>query len=400
MEFPTRMVQEGAASFLIPQLVKSSSAHTDRSRSRAPVFYNPRMALNRDSAVLVIGAYQSMVGRELTVCEPMCGTGIRGIRLAIEVDEVRSVTLGDLNPSAIRLAMENARLNDVSEKVTVRLIEANTLLALHSKPLNRFDYVDIDPYGSPAPFLDSAVRACNKGGLIALTATDMAPLCGVYPRACLRKYGGLPLRVKYSKEVALRLIVGALVTAASRHELSTRPVFSFATDHYARVYALVDRGAKKVDACLKEIGFIVHDYESMDRVVVPLRLLRSMTNEQSSADRAIAGPLWLGELADASFCEDMLRVSERSYASSNRRLMAIVEKVKGGIGFPVGSYDLDTLCSKLKMPSMNAESVISTLRERGFKAVISHINQKAIKTDASGQVLISVMREVASTERN
>lgn len=399
MEFPTTMVQEGAASFLAPRLEESSSALMDRSRSRAPVFYNPRMALNRDSAVLAIGAYQSMVARELTVCEPMCGTGIRGIRLAMEVDGVRSVTLGDLNPSAIRLATENARLNDVLDKVTVRLIEANTLLALHSKPLHRFDYVDIDPYGSPTLFLDSAVRACKKGGLIALTATDMAPLCGVYPRACLRKYGGLPLRAEYSKEVALRLIVGALVTAASRHELSIRPVFSFATDHYARVYALVDRGAKKVDACLKEMGFIVHDYESMDRVVVPLRLLRSMTNEHSSADRDIAGPLWLGELADASFCEDMLRVSERSYASSNLRLMAIIEKVKGGIGFPVGSYDLDALCSKLKMPSMNADSVISTLREKGFRAVISHISQKAIKTDASGQVLRSVMREVESTER-
>lgn len=400
MEFPTRMMQEGAASFLIPQLEKSSPAHTDRSRSRAPVFYNPRMALNRDSAVLVIGAYQSMVGKELTVCEPMCGTGIRGIRLAIEVDGVRSVTLGDLNPSAIRLATENARLNDVSEKVTVRLIEANTLLALHSKPLNRFDYIDIDPYGSPAPFLDSAVRACNKGGLIALTATDMAPLCGIYPKACLRKYGGLPLRAEYNKEVALRLIVGALVTAASKHELSTRPVFSFVTDHYARVYALVDRSAKKVDACLKEMGFIVHDYESMDRVVMPLRLLQSMTSEQSAADRALAGPLWLGELANASFCEDMIKVSERSYARSNRRLMKIIEKVKGEIGFPVGSYNLDALCSKLKMPSMNADSVISTLRERGFRAVISHISQKAIKTDASGQVLISVMRELASTWRN
>lgn len=37
-----------------------------------------------------------------------------------------------------------------------------------------YDAVDIDPYGSPSHLLDSAVQACSEGGLLLVTATDMA----------------------------------------------------------------------------------------------------------------------------------------------------------------------------------------------------------------------------------
>lgn len=38
---------------------------------------------------------------------------------------------------------------------------------------NAFDAVDLDPYGSPVQFLDSAVQAVSEGGLLMVTATDM-----------------------------------------------------------------------------------------------------------------------------------------------------------------------------------------------------------------------------------
>ncbi len=37
-----------------------------------------------------------------------------------------------------------------------------------------YEAVDLDPYGSPAQFLDSAVQAVSEGGLLLVTATDMA----------------------------------------------------------------------------------------------------------------------------------------------------------------------------------------------------------------------------------
>lgn len=41
-----------------------------------------------------------------------------------------------------------------------------------------FDVVDLDPYGTPAMFLDSAMQSVKDGGLMLVTATDMAVLCG------------------------------------------------------------------------------------------------------------------------------------------------------------------------------------------------------------------------------
>lgn len=34
--------------------------------------------------------------------------------------------------------------------------------------------MDLDPYGTPAQLLDSAVQAVSEGGLLLITATDMA----------------------------------------------------------------------------------------------------------------------------------------------------------------------------------------------------------------------------------
>lgn len=38
----------------------------------------------------------------------------------------------------------------------------------HQRVSDRFDVIDLDPYGSPAPFLDSAVQAVSEGGEVGL----------------------------------------------------------------------------------------------------------------------------------------------------------------------------------------------------------------------------------------
>jgi tRNA (guanine26-N2/guanine27-N2)-dimethyltransferase len=52
------------------------------------------------------------------------------------------------------------------------------LLLLLLLLLQAYDAIDLDPYGTPAHFLDSALQAVAEGGLLAVTATDMAVLCG------------------------------------------------------------------------------------------------------------------------------------------------------------------------------------------------------------------------------
>ena len=47
--------------------------------------------------------------------------------------------------------------------------------------------VDLDPYGSPSVFLDSAIQSVADGGMLMCTATDMAVLCGGNGEVCYSK---------------------------------------------------------------------------------------------------------------------------------------------------------------------------------------------------------------------
>ncbi len=394
LPFSTSQIREGAALINVPVLETCPDKSPDRAIYKAPVFYNPRMKLNRDSAVIVLKAHQRMFSKSFRLCEPMCGTGVRGIRLALEVEGLEEVVLGDVNPLAVRLTEINADLNNVLDRVRVRLMEANLLLALHTSRTQRFDYIDIDPYGSPVPYIDSALRACRDGGIIALTATDMAPLCGVNPRACLRRYGGWPLRTEYSKELALRLLISSLVLAAARLEMSINPIFSFSIDHYLRVYATVGRGAKGADSCLNEVGYILHCSNCLNRRVVR----QSLWGVEEVCDvcggkMEVGGPLWTGKLADPAFCSVMASISEEHLG--DLRLVRLINLVRDEAELPPSFYNIDLHCSRLKVRSQPTNKILTSLRDAGFRAARTHFDERGVKSDASNLEFDRILKDLA-----
>src|SRR4030043_1018034 len=200
-DFPSEMVNEGKVNVLVPQLKAFVKEPSDYAPSKAPVFYNPVMELNRDISVLAVQAYQRVVNREISVCEPLTSSGIRGVRFATETHGVKNVLISDINQRAFNLAKHNVQLNGLAERVTVQHKDANCLLSCHGAPHERFDVVDVDPFGSPVPYLDSAIRALRNSGLLAVTATDMAPLCGVHAKACTRQYDENPPRTAHCEEL-------------------------------------------------------------------------------------------------------------------------------------------------------------------------------------------------------
>ncbi len=379
--FPVEEVTEGKARILVPAIDESTGEPEQRLRSMAPVFYNPVMKTNRDTAVLVLRTHQRDLGRGVDACEPMSGSGVRGVRLALEVYGVERVVMGDLSPSAVRLGGLNAERNGVSGKVSVRLLDANLLLSLHCYPGGRFDYVDVDPYGSPAPFIDTAVRSVNNHGVLALTATDMAPLCGVSPGACMRKYGGWPIAGEFCHETALRLLTGALVRMAAVHERAATPLFSYYSDHYVRVYGRLDKGRRRADGRLAQMGYIKY---------CP-RCLHREASEDNKADRCescgsetrVAGPLWLGEQADPEYLSQMLEDSATLDYMTGAKAVKLIRMVRDEHGYPPWFYDLDAVCSQLGARSMATEEALTRIGEAGYRVARAHYGDRAIKTDAS-----------------
>jgi tRNA (guanine26-N2/guanine27-N2)-dimethyltransferase len=389
--FPVEEAAEGAARVLVPTLGRGEGEPLDHARSRAAVFYNPLMRLNRDTAVLVVSVLGERLGRPVEACEPMCGVGVRGVRLALEAG-VGKVLMGDLNPSGVQISEENARRNGVGDRVTTRFMDANMMLNLHGNPMNRFDYVDIDPFGSPSEFLDSAVRAARGGGVLALTATDMAPLCGVNPAACLRKYGGRPLRTTYTHEVALRLLIGAAVRAAAIHEMGVKPLFGYYADHYVRVYLGLTHSAKPADAALAEMGHMIHCPRCLHREAVKGPYLKvSRTCSACGGPMVVGGPMWLGDLADDGFTGEMLAKAVE-VGGWEPRLIRLVETIRGEIGFPPTYYHLDEFSRRAGRSSLNYEEVMGKLAAAGFRATRTHFDPRGIRTTASAADLTNVIK--------
>jgi tRNA (guanine26-N2/guanine27-N2)-dimethyltransferase len=173
----TKIIKEGKVSIIVPEFEKVSS--------KAPVFYNPVMELNRDLSVAAISAFREGFDKDISVCDTFGGTGIRGIRYAKEIDGVEEAVINDLNPMAVEYARENIKLNHL-DNVSVFMEDANMILR---QCKGKFDVVDLDPFGTPSPYVDSAAHSIRAGGMICVTATDTSALCGTYIEPCIRKYG-------------------------------------------------------------------------------------------------------------------------------------------------------------------------------------------------------------------
>jgi tRNA (guanine26-N2/guanine27-N2)-dimethyltransferase len=351
------------------------------------------MELNRDLAVLAFQAYQRIVGREISVCEPLTSCGLRGIRFAVEVEGVKKVVMNDINEKAYRLATYNVKMNRLTDRVIVGNEEANLLLDNYSAPHRRFDAIDIDPFGAPVHFLDSAVRALRDGGLLALTATDMAPLCGVHPRACVRKYGGKPLRTEYCHELAVRLLAGCLAVTAAKYEMGVNVVFSHRAEHYVRVYATIEYGAKKADESLKNMGYLLHCFRCFHREAVKglFAVERHGKCSECGSTLSLGGPMWLGRLFNSEFCDSMTKEAEEKTLRLGARIGKTLALAKTEVEAPISYYVVDKLSDALNMPVPSVKKVVEALRKRGFQAYLTLFNPKGIRSNASASNIKDVV---------
>jgi tRNA (guanine26-N2/guanine27-N2)-dimethyltransferase len=381
--FPTETIKEGSADLLIPKLALYVKGKSEYIPHLAPVFYNPRMQLNRDIAVVALRAHQKSASRPLRVSDPLAGCGVRGVRFALEVEGLGNIEVNDLNPLAATLSKVNIDRNRVAEKVKSSNFDGNLFLATNASPKNCFDALDLDPFGSPSRFMDSAVRALSNHGLLAVTATDTAPLCGVEPEACLRRYMGRPLRSEYCHEIALRLIASALVLTAAKHDLGLKVLLSYSIDHYFRVYAQLDQGARRADKSMQSLGYIIHCFHCLNRTWVsgPIQKLNSHCSRCGSRMQ-VAGPLWLGQLVDDEFSRKIVEEGAESTVlleKSRRLLTLLVEEANTTPTY----YVIDKVCDRLNSPIPQKEAIIDELRDRGFQTTRTHFAPTALKTNAS-----------------
>jgi tRNA (guanine26-N2/guanine27-N2)-dimethyltransferase len=347
------------------------------------------MSLNRDLAILFTISH-FLKDRRLQLCDPMAGSGVRAVRYALETPNVASVVAADRQPDAAELARETVRLNKVEDKVFVIQSEAYTLLA--KNPRERFDLIDLDPFGSPSPFFECALRATEAGGVLAATATDMGPLSGARPGACKRKYGVVPIRTEFEKEVALRTMASALTTTAAKLELGINLAFSHATDHYARLYATVIKGRKAANESLRNLGFVTHCPNCLNRTTTPfLSSIREKCDNCGSQISA-GGPFWLGLLWDRETVSRMIQHTPLVLSTRLSEIQKILNCIENELDSPPFYYTTDAAAAAFRTKPPPISTLLSSLRGNGYQASRTHLNPTGFRTDAPTPRIASLFR--------
>jgi tRNA (guanine26-N2/guanine27-N2)-dimethyltransferase len=385
----------------------------------------------------------------ITILDALAASGLRSIRYWKEIPGVKHVTINDLEAAAVERAKDNVRnnslesmiLNDNSKRdygICINHGDATHEMYMSRKPQTSifdplkttplptkqqqcpmWDVIDLDPYGSAAPFLDGAVQSVENGGLLCITCTDMAALGGSHPETAYGRYGSLPIQsAKYLQELALRILLYTISISAAKYGRTIKPILSVGMNFYVRVFVEVYNDKKGVsDLCLN-MGNVYQSTQCSSFITIPhgqkggkngngyqsTRINPSVCPE-TGAQFKIGGPLWLGPLHDQSVVSVALKrlasggsSNTSAEISPNMNLIATRSRLEGlltsvseELDTPL-YYTLPGLCLVLKCTSPPLKSFKAAIVNAGYKVSGYHKEPGAIKTDAPGHVVWDIMR--------
>ncbi len=341
------------------------------------VFYNPVMEFNRSVSVALLNSVDS---KKMQIADPLCASGVRGIRFLKELpkSKIEKIFFNDNNKKAIKNLKGNLKLNKIkfnkskNSKISVSNNDAVKFIINECG----FDYIDIDPYGSPVKFLDAACSRLARGGILAVTATDTGALSGSFENACERKYWAKPLRNELMHEIGLRILIRRIQLAGSVYDKALTPVLSYSKEHYMRAFFLCEKGKEKVDEILKSHKML--EYEKIQ-----------------------CGPLWLGQLSDSKLMKKVLVNYSKIYGKD----VSENDLRKGDLKFlkklcdessinQVGFYDLHSLGKRYKLAIPRKEELMKMLKKNKIKTSFTHFSENGIKAECSVEEFLKIMRDV------
>ncbi|WP_405270721.1 tRNA (guanine(10)-N(2))-dimethyltransferase [Methanobrevibacter sp.] len=371
-EYKIKSIEEGLTKIEFPEFDKISSD--------APVFYNPHMELNRDLSILAIQVFQKEQDREIDICDLFGGSGIRGIRYKNEIDGVGEVSINDISELANQYEKHNIELNNL-EDIEVYQHDASMFLRMKR---GEFDVIDIDPFGTPSPFLDSAGYCARRNSLLCVTATDTSALCGTYKEPCIRKYNAKPYKSEYCHETGIRILAGFVALTLAKYAKCIEVKLSHSTEHYMRLYLEIKKGSQKTDKSLNNIGYISHCKNCLHRqtaegLASPIEDVCPVCGEKLIH----AGPLWLGDIQNKEFIQKMIDESSNKKINSEKEALKLLNKCLDESDAPATFFDIHAICKSLKISAPKFDLIINQMKKEGFIAIKTHYNPLGIKTNAN-----------------
>ncbi|KAK6129003.1 hypothetical protein DH2020_037257 [Rehmannia glutinosa] len=331
-------------------------------------------------------------------CEALSASGLRAIRYAREVDGIGQVVALDNDKVSVESCRRNIKFNGsvACSKVESNLADARVYMLTHPK---EFDVVDLDPYGSPSVFLDSAVQSVVDGGILMCTATDMAVLCGGNGEVCYSKYGSYPLRGKYCHEMALRILLACIESHANRYKRYIVPVLSVQMDFYVRVFVRIYTSASAMKNTPLKLSYVYQctgcdsfHLQPIGRTVSKNTSVRYLpgfgpvvAQECSDCGKKynMGGPIWSAPIHDlewvTSILADVKSMKDRYPAFG--RISAVLTTISEELPDVPLFLSLHNLCATLKCTSPSAVIFRSAVINAGYR-----ISEVIINVDVGVEV--------------
>jgi len=419
-----KFIEEGKARIIYP---------SNEDADDVPAFYNPAQVFNRDLSCAVLEEFavqykeksKDLINKmnlenkaenpeaepwKFRVLEALSASGLRSCRYALECDTVDSIIANDISVSAVQEIHRNAKFNDCEKKIEVANKDAIELMALRRAPKLNVPVIDLDPYGSATPFLDSAVQAVNYGGMLMVTCTDMGVLAGNHPEACFAKYGSFPLKAHFCHEQAIRIVLYSIERAANRYGRYIEPLISLHLDFFIRVFVRVHHGKKHVKLSCTKVGNVCRDPQShgfthftlgeLQKTEKGSKYVPAQVPTASSIPYATSlkqgGPMWLGPLHNHNFVRSVqsrIEDCDENVWTTKVRLCGLLEACLEELNdVPLYYHMQKDFGIVLKFSLMKQQILRSAIINAGYRVSSSHATTDIIKTDAPLGVIWDILR--------
>ena len=332
---------------------------------------------------------------QIHTLDALCATGSRINRWLTELPPEKSEKLilvgADLDEEALEYARENC------PGVEFRNEDSRQVLLSSG-----WQWIDIDPFGSPVPFLDSAMQSSARRAVMEITATDTAALTGSSASACLRRYGARIRTDQMAHDSALRLLMATVARTAAQHDRCIIPLLSSWDSHHIRISVKVHRSIQTANLLEESIGWRVASptQEELQAATIAGLHPQGDTGEQPFCllpfshpvrrdDKRISGPLWTGPLFDSEALASMtvekaIELCGEDAEPAVRHWVAEAELAE--IQSLIMTDMLPKYCDVGGPPRI--AKLVAGLQEVGFKAAIARWRDPAIRTDAPWPIVL------------
>jgi tRNA (guanine26-N2/guanine27-N2)-dimethyltransferase len=342
------------------------------------VFFNPEMKLNRDLTILIIKSYFTHK-EKIVFCDGLIGSGIREIRLLKTIPEkFEKMYLGDISKTSVKNFKKNLKFNKlkIKNKTTQLEIKHRDFKKLLSE--NYFDFIEVDPFGSPTQFLDLAFQKVKQNGIISITATDTATLSSKYPKTLFRRYKiNQNQRTFCDKELSIRHLISYCVKLAGTYEKSIEVVFSYSKIHYIKIFLKVYSNKTKSLEDIKNLNYLTYDEKKQ---------IFEKTNNSNEI-----GKTFYGNMNDKNLIKLMLKNINLIEKNQKQVLKLLNYKLNEFEIF--GFIQVHKFCKSHKTSlKKNFENIFIEVEKLGYQISKVYENDLGIKTNCPRNKLIKILK--------